>query len=141
MSRENIINTHTIGDRIKKIRHILNLKQKDMAEILSVGQSLISLIENNSINLTSEHFIILTNKLKININWLLTGEGEILKNETIQKTKNNSEEDIINWIKKFWKDANEDEKSWLKIQFKKCFTEYQDWLNKKEQEDKEKDKQ
>ncbi len=72
-------------------------------------------------------------KFDINLNWLLTGEGEMfLKKGEIVDIKDTSLLNIIQFLKDFWSKASE--KVWLEIQFEKCFPEFREWLLEKEQE-------
>ncbi len=67
----------SIGERLKAIRRNLNLTVKDLAEILDIPTRTIGAWERNE-NPPNEKFLTqLIIKFNININWLLTGKGEI----------------------------------------------------------------
>ncbi len=65
------------GIRLKEVRKILKITQKQLAERLELSQSLIGGIENGDNNLTSEHVIKLHDVFNINPNWLLVGRGDM----------------------------------------------------------------
>ena len=67
-----------IGSRIKKIRTSKNMTQGELADFLGIPQSNLFRYENNTGQLNSDKI----NKfyqLGININWLITGEGEMFR--------------------------------------------------------------
>jgi len=68
-----------INGRIKLIRESQNMSQAIMANILRSTRDVISSIENNRQNPTSILYQNLASKLKINLNWLISGEGEMYK--------------------------------------------------------------
>lgn len=73
------------GDRLKKVRQYLGFSQKEFADILKISQQLLSKYENNK----SEMSVSAAKELiqyKINIDWLLTGEGDITKKPLTSST-------------------------------------------------------
>lgn len=62
---------------LKKMRTELNLKQKDVAEILGITQAAWSKIEVGKAELTERNKKALIEKLNINSKWLETGEEPI----------------------------------------------------------------
>ena len=68
--------------RLFEARKFLGLTQKQMAEILQVGQNTYSMIENSKISLTERNRSILAEKLRINPLWLDTGIGEMFLDST-----------------------------------------------------------
>ncbi len=66
---------------IAKIRKYLGFTQKQLAEILGVGQNTISLIENGVIVLTERNRQRLVEKLHVNLKWLSNNEGEMFCDE------------------------------------------------------------
>lgn len=68
--------------RLAQLRKFLGMTQKQMAEILNIGQNTYSMIENERIRLTHKNRSILTEKLKINPIWLDTGIGEMMLSTT-----------------------------------------------------------
>jgi len=63
--------------RIKQIRKQLNLSQKAFAEKVDVDQGRVSQWEKEK-SLPSSSSLIEIARLGVNINWLLTGEGEMM---------------------------------------------------------------
>jgi transcriptional regulator with XRE-family HTH domain len=65
------------GERIKAVRRFLNLNQQDFADLLNVTQSNVSKYERGENELSMASLRILGEK-GININWLVTGQGNML---------------------------------------------------------------
>jgi len=63
--------------RIRKIRKRLNLSQKAFAEKVGVDQGRISQWETEK-SLPNSNALIKMARLGVNINWLLTGDGEMM---------------------------------------------------------------
>jgi transcriptional regulator with XRE-family HTH domain len=63
-------------ERLKKIRQLKGLKQKDMAKLLGLSSSAYSKIEKGKINLTLKNLLKIAKIFTdISMNWFLTGEG------------------------------------------------------------------
>lgn len=75
------------GDRIKKIRTDLGYSQNEMATLLGTFQANFSLIERGRQDMTYDQLTALYKHTKVNIHWLITGEGSELidSNDTIDK--------------------------------------------------------
>jgi transcriptional regulator with XRE-family HTH domain len=69
-------------DRLKEIRNQLGLTQGDFAKKVGTNQAHISRIENYSLEPTKAIIKELIQKLNIDANWLLTGEGTMVRIET-----------------------------------------------------------
>ena len=70
---------NTIGERFKHFRNeLLRLSQKELANELELSSQAISGIENNKNLPATQTLIKLIVKYNLNINWLLTGEDEML---------------------------------------------------------------
>jgi len=68
----------TQGNRLKKIRLRLNLSQVDLAMILESTQSHVSSIEIGRSTINVSHLArLLLHNPRININWYITGDGEM----------------------------------------------------------------
>ena len=78
-----------IGNQIKEYIKIQGVKQKDIAKKLNVSPSYISSIQRNLKGLEDESLDKWANVLGVNRNWLLTGEGSMLK-ETSNEDNNAS---------------------------------------------------
>lgn len=70
----------TIGNRIKSIRVAKNMTQGELANYLGIPQSNLFRYENDTGKLTSEK-IEKFYQLGINVNWLITGEGEMFRGD------------------------------------------------------------
>lgn len=66
-----------LGDRLKKARKEKQLTQSILAKMLKTSVSYISEIESNKKSPGSETLVSLKNNLKVNIDWLLTGRGQM----------------------------------------------------------------
>lgn len=72
--------TKNFAVRLKKVRIDKGCSQKKISEICSVGQGFFSEVEQGH-SLPSSSFILsIYKQLAVNINWLLTGEGEVYVN-------------------------------------------------------------
>jgi len=80
-----------IGERIHALRKELGIKQYQMAQEINVNASAVSQMEGNKINPSIESMLVLWKKYKVDLHWLLTGEGDMFcesKNElAIHKNK------------------------------------------------------
>lgn len=82
-----------IGKRLKEIRKYLNQTQQEFASSLNISQQALSKYENEDLQIPDEIKEILF-KNGININWLLTGEGEMFRKsqDDYDKIKKENEE-------------------------------------------------
>ena len=71
-----------IGLRINKIREKFNLTQVEFSEKIGIKQANLSHIENKGEKISVEIINRIISSFNINANWLITGEGEVLKSET-----------------------------------------------------------
>lgn len=100
---EETTTSKTPGERLKHIRKdILNLNQIEFAKKLALSSEraadLISKYENGKIHIPHEIIFSLSQKFKINLNWLLIGEGPIYINEEGARQKelsDYSDKDLI----------------------------------------------
>ena len=63
--------------QLKEMRIALNLRQKDIAEFLSVTPTAISDYESGKRTPSLEYISNLANRYNINLTWLITGEGDM----------------------------------------------------------------
>lgn len=66
--------------RLFKVRKHLGLTQKQVADVLSIGQNAYSMIEGGRVSLTEKNRSILAEKLYINPTYLVDGRGEMILN-------------------------------------------------------------
>lgn len=69
-------------DRIKEIREKIFITQQQMANVLNVRKQAISDYERGINIIPTKALIILINDYNININWLLSGKGNMLLTDT-----------------------------------------------------------
>jgi len=69
-----------IGKRIKQIRNKLNISQKNFASELSTSAPKLSNYENGKYGVKTDMLEILYIKFNINLNWLVTGKGNMTVN-------------------------------------------------------------
>jgi transcriptional regulator with XRE-family HTH domain len=97
-----------IGQRLKQLRRRLNkMTQSEFAKPLEIPYTAISKYETDQINPSSEILSKIGKIYKVNLNWLLTGEGEIFLSqdsipreiiEIIYNLESNYQEDIFKYI-------------------------------------------
>ncbi|MDD3534832.1 MAG: XRE family transcriptional regulator [Candidatus Cloacimonetes bacterium] len=96
-----------LSERLKELRQELGLKQIELAKELNINPSAISQMENGRIKPSLEILLEFWQAYKVDLHWLLTGEGSMFTNgrqeqsqrthkswETLQKMLNNSLEEI-----------------------------------------------
>ena len=71
-----------IRTRLKLLRHTLDMTQSQFAEIMGITQSTYAYIEKgHRASITLDQLLILHDKLDINPNWVLLGEGDMYMSE------------------------------------------------------------
>jgi transcriptional regulator with XRE-family HTH domain len=92
----------TLGERLKNIRWVLKLNQKQMAEKLELTQSAISAVEKGiSKSLSGDNLAKLLIEFNVNINWLLSGEGEMFNSENKNDLDKKVEQKVAEAFKKY----------------------------------------
>lgn len=66
-------------NRLRELRKSLGMTQTQLAELLGIKQSSYASIESGRVELTERNAILLSDKLNVNKEWLLTGLGDIRK--------------------------------------------------------------
>ncbi|MDD2331500.1 MAG: XRE family transcriptional regulator [Candidatus Cloacimonetes bacterium] len=66
-----------IGERFKKARKALRLKQSELGEELDVNASAICQYETNRIKPSIDTMILFAEKYGVNLHWLITGQGNM----------------------------------------------------------------
>ena len=74
-----------IGFRLQLVRKKLNLLQKDFAKTLDISNASLSEMEAGNAKPRFELIYNITKKFKVNINYLLHGEGEIFMSDEISR--------------------------------------------------------
>lgn len=70
-------NDETFGDRLRKIRQHLRLKQKEFAEALGMSGPALSEIENSKYKPGHDFLYNIVKTYKVNLYYLIFGEGEM----------------------------------------------------------------
>jgi len=92
----------SIGDRLKEVRNIKGMTQFEMGNILNIPQSNLYRYENGSSKLTADKIELLYQN-GINIEWLITGQGEIFYKDKKEHLAV-SEDNILSPLKKIRKE-------------------------------------
>jgi transcriptional regulator with XRE-family HTH domain len=74
----------TINERITLIKNANNMKQKEFSELIGIPRSSLSEIESGKRSASVDVIVgISTHFKEINVDWLLTGEGEMYRSGTM----------------------------------------------------------
>jgi len=69
-----------VGERLKALRSKLSVTQKKFANLLNCSQAKISDYESGKLSVSNKDLSIIANTYNVNLNWLITGEGEMFNN-------------------------------------------------------------
>ena len=122
-----------IGKRLRKLRLHYGLSQKELANRLNTTQAVISNYEAGRRIPDANFLKKLIDIFQVDINWFLTGEGSMLKDESEKEDIGQPKENIKSWIENFWEESTEKERHWFEIQFGKYFPEFLEWLKAKKE--------
>jgi transcriptional regulator with XRE-family HTH domain len=93
MTKENI---KEIGKRIKEIRAVLRIKQKDLAEALDIAGCYLSELESGKGNPCHAFFYKLSTRFGVSLDYLFHGEGEMfLKSKSLKEMEKNLGKDTV----------------------------------------------
>ena len=70
-----------IGKRMREYRKFREHKVKDFAKIIGISQGALSDIENGNSKPSADTLASLTRETDVNVIWLLTGDGPMLKGD------------------------------------------------------------
>lgn len=101
-----------IGSRIKKVRELLGLSQKEFAEKIGVGRTTITQIENETIPIRTIILVAISSVFNVNYKWLEKGEGNVFKNENIMSNLDNYTLSILKMLLEM---SEDEKKSFLEI--------------------------
>ena len=108
-----------VNDRIKQVRTVLNISQRDFAKRIYISQALLGNIELGNRNVNDRTIQLISTAFNVSKNWLLTGEGEMLTSPAVDNKLSNLIENF-NQLEDTLKDFLLDQsKSLLKIQKEK----------------------
>ena len=66
------------GFRLKEVRKFYKLNQIDFGSTLGITNSMIGILERGDANITISHMRVLHDTYKINLNWLISGQGNMI---------------------------------------------------------------
>ena len=102
MSRKKYpINENTLGGRLRSFRYAINFNTVQFSILLGISQGSLSDIENNKTKPSSTPIDKLVHKTDINIYWLFSGKGKMLREKGTNKAypenspDNDPESDLI----------------------------------------------
>lgn len=72
------------AERIKLVRTALKLTQEEFSKVLGVTKQYVSLVENSKCDLSKDKLVKLFLDYKINLHWLLTGEGSMILSDSTE---------------------------------------------------------
>jgi len=127
-------------DRLEKLFRELNLSQVSASKKTGVGRSSLSEYLAGKKEPTISIVEKIATATGVNLNWLLLGEGEMFRGESIQQKSRIPIEDmpkekIKEWLDAFWTMADIATRNWLEVEIKRRFPEYSDWLQKYKETD------
>jgi transcriptional regulator with XRE-family HTH domain len=67
----------TVSERIKSVRKALGISQRDFCGGIYLSHSFYAKIETGTRNPNERVYELISNKYKVNKNWLITGKGEM----------------------------------------------------------------
>ena len=91
-SERNMVDKDGIGDRIRKVRKDAGLTQKAFSKAIGYSVSQMNFVESHRTIPTNEFLKVVSVKMGISYNWLLTGEGE--KKLEVEPV----DEELIKWL-------------------------------------------
>jgi len=72
--------------------------------------------------------------LNVSTDWLLMGEGPMYRDQIQEQKaeykKKDEVDQIRDWLKDWWAQADEKKRNWLEIEMERTFPEYREWLDK-----------
>ena len=86
-------------DRLKEIREKIFSTQLNMAKALNVSRQAVNEYERGNNIIPTKALIILINDYNININWLLSGQGNMLLSDTEKINTSQQIQELNNKIK------------------------------------------
>jgi len=76
-----------LAERLKELRHSLGKKQVDLAKDLQINPSAISQMESGKINPSLDNMLQLWQLYKVDLHWLITGEGTMFADSKIERSQ------------------------------------------------------
>lgn len=88
------------GKNLKKIRKRLDITQDKMAEMLGISARTYAAYERDENNPPYSMLVILHNNHNVNLNWFITGEGEMFNPPKFEDVKEDLEIKVLDILKK-----------------------------------------
>ena len=115
-----------ISDRLKLIIKDKRLTITEFSNICKIPYPSLQNYLMGKRSIRADSLLKMNIHMDVNINWLLSGEGDMY----IQAFS--SKEKLLclgeKWLREYWEQADEKERAWLEVQMKKCFPEFKEWL-------------
>jgi transcriptional regulator with XRE-family HTH domain len=118
----------SIGKRLKKAIKDANIKMTDFSKKSGIPYTTIKRYIADDRAPSSQLMIKICKELHISADWLLTGQGEMYR--TKPDPNKVTSVPVLEWLNKWWEDADEKYRNWLEVQMEKCFPEYAQWVKK-----------
>jgi len=114
-----------VGRRLKRFRKSKNLTQKSVASSIGTSSGHISDLESGKKLPGSETLYSLMRNFGLNINWLLSGEGEMFLAEGAKASfdEDRTRQAVREMIDTFWAQASDEKKAWFKVELERHFPE------------------
>lgn len=72
-----------MNERLRKVRDLIGISQKEFSEKINIGQSTLAMLENGQRTLKDIHISQICNNFKVDEDWLRYGKGEMfIKNDS-----------------------------------------------------------
>ncbi len=126
-----------ISARLKKARkEELNINQAQLAKVLGVEQSAVSKMESGGKQIDCVSLQILHNELGVDMNWLLTGDGQKKSEPAGEEGVSSAIADLQEWLQEI---SHEEpgRVQWLEMELRDKFPHFAEWIKKREQENAE----
>jgi len=75
----------TVNERIKEIRHTLNISQREFAQAVYVSYGYLSEVETGRKEVKDRLIHLISSAFSVNKHWLLTGEGRMFNSTPEEK--------------------------------------------------------
>lgn len=138
MSIKKIHHVENIGARFQEWRSAKGIKAIEIAKSIGISSGSLSDIENDKISPSAKTLAKISRYTDINLYWLLTGEGPMLRESSTAMPKSVipiediPKENIKAWLDDFWAKADQKNRHFLECIIERNFPEYKEFLKKME---------
>lgn len=98
--------TQMVNLRMAELRQSLGLSQADFGKRINASQSSVYVMENHGYSLSLEVIVMICKRFKINIEWLVFGEGPMTGKATFLDEEKKRTEDQIETLKTLVRDKD-----------------------------------